>query len=85
MLKKISLLMGFAVCMASGAFAQTIKDNIQKRAKDPATTENAAKADVYIQGHKITNDSSAAQKTQPATTGRKKYQKNCSKKGKPSQ
>ena len=81
MLKKISLLMGFAVCTASGAFAQTIKENIEKKAKDPTTTENAAKADVYIQGHKITNDSNAVQKKQPAATSRKKHQKNCGRKG----
>lgn len=81
MLKKISLFMGLAVCMASGAFAQTVKDNIEKRAKDPATAENAAKADRYIQPHRISNDSTI---TQPANNP-KKQKKNCGKKEKRTQ
>lgn len=82
MLGKISLLTGLAFCLSSGAFAQTIKDNIEKQAKNPATTERAAKADVYIQRHKITNNSAADRKAQSATTDRKKHKKHCGKKGK---
>lgn len=84
MLKKISLLTGLAFCMASGAFAQTLRGNIEKQAKNPTTTERAAKADVYIQRHKIANDSTADRKAQPATTDKKKHKKHCGKKGRPS-
>lgn len=39
-----------ALCFLSlNSFSQTVNDKINKQAKDPATKENAAKADVYIQ------------------------------------
>jgi len=82
MFKKISLLLGFSVCIMSASFAQTIKENLEKRAKDPATAENAAKADVYILRNKISNDSTSARKLQPVMTDKKKNRKDSSRKGK---
>lgn len=59
--------------------AQSAKENIDKKAKDPKTAENAAKADAYIIRNKksieILNDTSA--KTE--ATDRKKSRKNCRK------
>ena len=39
--------------------AQTIREKIDKQAKDPKTKENAAKADVYIVDQKVIADSNA--------------------------
>ncbi len=42
-------------------FAQTKEHAIEKALKDPKREENAAKADVYIQGKKIISDSAQLQ------------------------
>ncbi len=43
-------LISVAFCLLSlNGYSQTIKDKINKQAEDPATKENAAKADVYVQ------------------------------------
>lgn len=40
----------FSVCLLSlNSISQTVRDKIEKQAKDPITKENAAKADVYVQ------------------------------------
>ncbi len=35
--------------LSLNSISQTVRDKINKQAKDPATRENAAKADVYVQ------------------------------------
>ena len=74
--RKIFIMALAALLMAgSAAEAQSIERNIEKLAKDPKTAENAAKADVYILGHKISNDSSEQQKSELATKAKKKNRK----------
>ena len=46
-MKKLHLMIA-ALTLSMISFSQTIKGNIEKLSKDPKTTENAAKADVYI-------------------------------------
>ncbi|MDQ6757582.1 MAG: hypothetical protein M3004_11670 [Bacteroidota bacterium] len=58
-MKKKLLLSFFTITLIScSSFAQTIKDNIDKAAKDKNTMDRAAKADVLIQ-KKIIADSVA--------------------------
>ncbi|HKH61040.1 MAG TPA: hypothetical protein VKA49_09425 [Flavitalea sp.] len=57
-MKKFSLMMA-ALTFSIMSFSQTIKGNIEKLAKDPKTSENAAKADVYIlENRKVVSDTS---------------------------
>lgn len=62
------------------ASAQSVRENLDKLAKDPKTAENAAKADVYIhkKNRTISDSTQQAAQKQPATT-RKKKTKNCHK------
>lgn len=62
-----------------GAGAQTLPQKMEQVHKDPKTAERAAKADVYIIGHKVTDDSTAASKTQKQAINKKK-RKGCKKK-----
>lgn len=62
-----------------GAGAQTLPQKMEHVHKDPKTAERAAKADVYIIGHKVTDDSTAASKTQKQAINKKK-RKGCKKK-----
>ena len=62
-----------------GAGAQTLPQKMEQVHKDPKTAERAAKADVYIIGHKVTDDSTAASKT-PKQAINKKKRKGCKKK-----
>ncbi|MFN2458185.1 MAG: hypothetical protein ABR502_08300 [Chitinophagaceae bacterium] len=74
-MKKKFLLMSIAIsfiCMSSPA--QTIRDNIDKLAKDPKTMENAAKADVHIINKKIIHDSTQ-QAAQTGSSVKKKKQR----------
>ena len=63
----------------TGSFAQTVNENINKRAKDPQTAENAAKADVYIIRNKRTIDSLEAVNNTPPAERKKgrKAKKTC--------
>lgn len=63
-----------------GAGAQTLPQKMEQVHNDPKTAERAAKADVYIIGHKVTDDSTAAvSKTQKQAINKKK-RKGCKKK-----
>lgn len=53
MKKKIFTLLIMAAMISISASSQTIKDNIDKLAKDKSTTDKAAKADVLIQQKNI--------------------------------
>ncbi len=52
-MKKILLIIIIAVITSSVTMAQTVKDNIEKLARNPKTTEHAAKADTRIQDKKV--------------------------------
>ena len=52
MIRKSCLFITAAMLISMITFSQTIKDNIEKLSKDPKTTENASKADVYIINNK---------------------------------
>jgi len=64
-MKKIIFTFIISASMISfNASAQTIRENIDKLAKDKATQEErAAKADVYIMKNKITDDSTNVKAT----------------------
>jgi hypothetical protein len=64
--------------MAFSANAQSIEKNLDKLAKDPKQQKNAAKADVYVLGHRIMNDS-LQNNAQPAATKIKKKKAACKK------
>ena len=70
MKKSFALITGL-IFIATASFSQTIKENIQKQAKDPKTAENAAKADVIIINKKTVTDSTAV-KQQAATSNQTK-------------
>jgi len=59
------------IIMGTAANAQTIEKNLDKLAKDPKTAERAARADVYIVGKSISNDSAVQQKNEPAVKSKK--------------
>ena len=63
------------------SFSQTTKDKIEKLSKDPKTSENAAKADVYIINNKkiicdTTSNRLQATRSAPKTTPKKKKRTN---------
>lgn len=58
--------------LSSGAFSQAVKQTIDKAAKNPATKENAAKADVRLIKKKAIKDSADQRNTQPTCPSRKK-------------
>ena len=64
MKKKILTLLVVGILVSISASSQTIKDNIDKLAKDKSTKDRAAKADVLIQ--KKTIYDSTQTKTAPA-------------------
>jgi hypothetical protein len=70
----LTIIMG----LSASAFSQSVKQNIDKAAKNPTTKENAAKADVYIHKKKTISDSTLAGKKQPLSAVDKKKKKNCS-------
>lgn len=78
--KKI-LLLAFITSLSMASFAQTINKNIDKAAKDPATKENAAKADVRLHDKKIITDSSSVQPQKTAAIDKKKKKRSCKKSG----
>ena len=80
MIKKF-ILLTLVTSLSAGAFAQSVKQNIDKAASNPTTKENAAKADVYIHDKKVISDSTAKGKKQSLTAVDKKRKKKC--KGKP--
>ena len=82
MRQKIAFLLLISAFVNTNSFAQTVNENIDKRAKDPKTAENAAKADVYILRNKTTIDSLEAVKPTSSTERKKakKAKKGCRKK-----
>jgi len=75
-MKKFSVLVSTLLFISMVSFSQTTKENIERLARDPKTTENAAKADVYIVANKkiIGDDSSKKRSNRPSSlkTVRKK-------------
>lgn len=64
-MKKLSFVIA-VMCISMISFSQTTKDHIEQLAKDPKTTENAAKADVYITKNKeIIGDTTSKRLTNP--------------------
>ncbi len=59
------------------SFGQTVKEQVEKAAKDPKTQEHAAKADVYLHRHNIGADSLKGIPPQSATSANKKKKKSC--------
>lgn len=58
--------------------AQTIQEQIDKAARDPKRTENAARADVSIHKKRVTDSVQTPAQQLPATT-KKKKSKRCHK------
>jgi hypothetical protein len=78
--KKIFLLTTFLTALSMTSFSQTIKDNIDKAAKNPSTKENAAKADVHLHNKTTIIDSSFLKNfSQTSVLDKKKKKKNCKK------
>ena len=73
--KILTMALASLLLAATTAEAQSIEKALDKMAKDPKTAENAARADVYIMGHKISNDSAQHQKSQPAVKTKKKKER----------
>ncbi len=73
MRKKLLLMFAVTVLYMS-SMAQTIRDNLDRLAKDPNTKEMAAKADVYIINKKIIHDSTQ-QAAQAGSSVKKKKQR----------
>jgi hypothetical protein len=75
--KRLLLLITLA-SVSIASFAQDVKAKIDVQAKDPATKERAAKADVFIQNKHIIADTvgndggNTLHKKTPATIGKKK-------------
>ena len=83
MVKKSSLFIAGLLFISMASFSQTIKENIEKQAKDPKTAENAAKADVLLINKKAITDSTSVRQ-KPATSNQtkstvKRKKKKCSK------
>ena len=60
------------------SFAQTNKDKIESQARNPSTSENAAKADDYIINKKIIADSSQTKKVNNAAKSKSARKKKAS-------
>lgn len=80
-MKKILTLLISGIMISLSASSQTIKDNIDKLAKDKATQDRAAKADVLIHKKSISDSTTeikiipvASSKTKPVK--KVKYKKN---------
>ena len=71
MLKNTIKLLLF-LSMANPSRSQTLKENLQKIAKDPKTTERAAKADVLLHDKKIISSSPVVDTTAIANKKSKK-------------
>jgi hypothetical protein len=69
----LTIIMG----LSATAFSQAAKQHIDKAAKNPATKENAAKADVYIHKKKVISDSTLEETKQPLSSADKKKKKKC--------
>ena len=77
-MKKIISSIAAVFLLCTIASAQVNQEEVQRRVKDPATTGQAAKADVYILKNKTTIDT-LNQTVVPQTTERKKSPKRCKK------
>lgn len=63
----------------SSVAAQTIPQQLDKLAKDPTTAERAARADVYILGKKVVDDSTGVPQQKAVAATPKKKKKACKK------
>lgn len=79
MIKSITIAIATFIIYNNNVAAQTIPQQIDKLAKDSATADRAAKADVYIIGQKISNDSTAATYRKTDGIAAKKKKKQCKK------
>ena len=68
-MKKIVLSFSALFLLSMTSFAQTNKENVDRRIKDPKTAEQAGKADVYILKKKTID--SLDHKTPPASDRKK--------------
>lgn len=73
--KTILLLLTVFTLGTLNASAQKIQEQVDKAAKDPKRTENAAKADVYIHKKRIADSIQPSVQPSPATTNKKKSKK----------
>lgn len=83
MSKKIVTLLFLLTFISMTSFGQSVREQIDKAAKDPKTAENAAKADVWLHRYNIGADSIQTAKTaQPLSTINKQKKKRCKKSSK---
>jgi hypothetical protein len=78
--RKLTLLIT-ATLFSMASFAQTVKEGIDKAAKDPATKENAAKADVKLLDKTIITNNSSNPAVQNSAIDKKKKHKKYKTKG----
>ncbi len=77
MIKKIISVLSFTM-LSMYSFSQTVTTNIEKAAKDPKMSDNAAKADVYVVDKKvISNGAPSEQATTPVIAEKKKKKNAC--------
>lgn len=77
-MNKTITLSGFFLLLAITSFSQTVRQTIDKAAKNNTTKENAAKADVQLIDKKHIFDSSLLKIPQPVTNSiKKKKEKRC--------
>jgi hypothetical protein len=81
-MNKNLLMLTIIMGLSANTFSQSVKQNIDKAAKNPATKENAAKADVYLHKKKLISDSTLEEKKQPVSAADKKRKKKCPDKSK---
>jgi len=74
-------LMVLATSLSVVSFAQTVKENVDKAARQPARNENAAKADVRLHDKKVITDTSSLKPDQQVqSNNKKKKKKSCNRK-----
>ena len=79
MKKKAVFLIFVFTSVAASSFSQTVKEKIDKQIRDPKTTENSGKADVYIQKKTIYDSVAIQTKDQPLVSKRVKRKGHCKK------
>ena len=78
--KKV-FLMALATSLSVVCSAQTVKENVDKAARQPARNENAAKADVRLHDKKVITDTSSLKPDQQVqSNNKKKKKKSCNRK-----
>src|SRR5215218_8609781 len=80
-MNKSVYLMVLATSLSVVSFAQTVKENVDKAARQPARNENAAKADVRLHDKKVITDTSSLKPVdQVSFNNKKKKKKSCNRK-----